>query len=75
MLTVFQNSILILALLAVLAEVIYPTRYLRFFSLFLLVYYLIILIRNDITKESILFLCSLIILFRYLFWRIFQNTT
>jgi hypothetical protein len=74
MITVFQNSILILALLSTLALVIYPSRIFRFFSLFFLVYYMIILLMNDITRESMIFLGSLIILFCYLFWRIFQNT-
>jgi hypothetical protein len=74
MLSVFQNSILILALLVVLAEALYPKRPLRLISMFLLLYYIIILLRNDITKESLLFLASLILLFRYLFWRLFQNT-
>ena len=72
MITAVQNSLLILAFLVILSQTIYPNLILKIFSLLLLAYYMIVLYLN-ISKESIIFLGSLIILFLYLLRRLFQG--
>ncbi len=72
MITAIQNSILILAFLTILTHTIYPTLILKIISLLLLLYYIIVLYLN-ITKESTLFLFSLVVLFIYLLYRLFKG--
>ena len=72
MITAIQNSILILAFLTILTQIIYPNIVMKLISLLLLLYYMIVLYFN-IKTESTLVLFSLVVLFIYLLYRLFKS--
>ncbi len=72
MITAIQNSILILAFLIILTQTIRPNLLLKILGMLLLLYYIIVLYLN-ITKESTIFLLSLVVLFIYLLYRLFKS--
>ena len=72
MITATQNSILVLAFLTILTHTIHPSLLMKIIALLLLSYYIILLYIN-ITKESTLFLLSLVVLFIYLLYRLFKG--